>query len=394
MRKTSGCSILRTTLPEKKLVAVALPLISEAEISFVQGVRQAFEGHIEAEVAVLSGGYEAPLRKLAETGRLAGAIGEFAGSAWLEALMEKGVAVVQIGAVGNPDVPTVAPDLEAIGEEAASLFAGTGVKSAGYLGPAGPPGSVRLGEAFATACARRDLRCTGSHAFSSPLVKNFVASLTPPSGLLCASDHLARLAIRSAEATGIRVPLDLAVIGVGNSRVESLQAGLGISSFELPLGEMGRRAGEFMAGLLEGRTALRESLLLVAPRFHQRESNRSASGGVIRALGWLRNHPEAAITAGELARVAGMSRRSFEMALRTERGCSPGVLLRDLRRDRAEKLLRETELAVAAVGRECGYPEPSVFSTAFRRWTGKSPRAFRLAARRKRHSANPAGSAD
>jgi AraC-like DNA-binding protein len=377
--------------PGKALVAVALPMISESEIAFVQGVRQAIGGLVE--VAVLSGGYEGPLGKLAKTGRLAGAIGEFAGSAWLEALAAQGVAVVQIGAVGDPDVPTVAPDLEALGEEAASLFAGTGVKSAAYLGPAGPPGSVMLGEAFAAACDRKGLQNTASHAFSGPLVRSFVSALPIPSGLLCASDHLARLAIRCAAEADLRVPLDLGVVGVGNSRVESLQAGLGISSFELPHGEMGRRAGEFMAGLLQGREPMRKSLLLVSPRFHPRETCRSASGGIARALAWLRNHPDTAVTAGELARIAGMSRRSFEMAVQGARGCSPGRLLMETRRDRAEKLLRETNLAVAAVGRECGYPEPSVFSTAFRRWTGKSPRSFRLEARRQKGLPNPEGSA-
>jgi AraC family transcriptional activator of mtrCDE len=72
-----------------------------------------------------------------------------------------------------------------------------------------------------------------------------------------------------------------------------------------------------------------------------------------------------------------MSRRSFEKALRQAEGLTPGALLKQIRRKRAEELLRETTLGIGLVGRECGYDELAVFSAAFKRWTGRSPREFR-----------------
>ena len=112
-------------------------------------------------------------------------------------------------------------------------------------------------------------------------------------------------------------------------------------------------------------------------RFHERESSFHSSSGISRALAYLRNQPETNMTAGELARLAGMSRRSFEVAMRKRTGTSPGIYLQQMRRKRAEQLLGSEELAIAAVGQACGYAEPAVFSAAFRRWTGKSPREFR-----------------
>jgi AraC-like DNA-binding protein len=41
--------------------------------------------------------------------------------------------------------------------------------------------------------------------------------------------------------------------------------------------------------------------------------------------------------------------------------------------------LRDSALSVAAVAERLGYAEPASFVRAFRRWTGTTPEAFRMA---------------
>jgi AraC-like DNA-binding protein len=43
----------------------------------------------------------------------------------------------------------------------------------------------------------------------------------------------------------------------------------------------------------------------------------------------------------------------------------------------ARPLLRDGRLAVSEVAYLLGYEDPSSFQRAFRRWSGRSPRAFR-----------------
>jgi LacI family transcriptional regulator len=358
------------------LIAVALPLLSESEITLVQIIREELARRGGYEVMVLSGGYEALLRKTAEQGLLAGAIGDFMSGIWLDSLLGKGIKVVRIGSAEAPDtrVPAIGSHFGFMGSEAARVLLGSGIQGGGYLGPAGAPDSVRLGQEFCAACSRSGcevIRCTGT---SSVQLKAFLLSLPRPAGLLCASDHLARMAILAAKEAGLSVPADLAVIGVGNSRMESLHAGMPISSFEWPLAEMGRLAGTAMADLLEGKPSRHA---LVDPLLHERESSLRSASGVDRALAWLKSNPDSGITAGELARLAGMSRRSFETAVRESRGQSPGTILQEMRRGRAERFLTETGLDIATIGRACGYQEAAAFSVAFKRWTGRSPRDFR-----------------
>jgi LacI family transcriptional regulator len=365
------------TLSERRLIAVALPLLSESEIILVQAIREELARRGDFEVMVLSGGFESLLRKIAENGEVAGVIGDFMSGVWLKSLLDHGIKVVGIGdgMTGGMGAGTswVTTDVRMMGSEAARLL-GNGVRALAYLGPTGAPGSIRLGEAFAAACAESGREVSRCHSATGVLLRNFLRSLAKPCGLLCANDQLARRAISAAGEEGLRVPQDLAVMGVGNVRMESLHAGMPISSFELPQGEVGRLAAAAMVALLDGQASSQET---VAPLVHERESSMRSPSGVARAMAYLRSHPGTSKTAGELAILAGMSRRSFEKALRQAEGLTPGALLKQIRRKRAEELLRETTLGIGLVGRECGYDELAVFSAAFKRWTGRSPREFR-----------------
>jgi AraC-like DNA-binding protein len=80
-------------------------------------------------------------------------------------------------------------------------------------------------------------------------------------------------------------------------------------------------------------------------------------------------------TAGRL----GVSSRTLQRRLRQDGTTFAGVL-EVLRRDLAMKLLRNRSLAVYEIAFLLGYSEPSTFYRAFRRWTGRSPQAFRRSA--------------
>jgi AraC-like DNA-binding protein len=84
---------------------------------------------------------------------------------------------------------------------------------------------------------------------------------------------------------------------------------------------------------------------------------------------------------GELseARAAGalgMSLRSFQRKLR-ESGRSYSRIVADTRLANAQRLLADPRLAVYEVAFSLGYQDVSSFNRAFKRWTGKSPRAHR-----------------
>jgi AraC-like DNA-binding protein len=363
-------------VPDRKVIALALPLLSEGEIKLAEGVRKGLAEHDRTEeVIILGGGYETPLRHLAEQGLLTGAIGDFISRAWLDPLRRDKVSFVGLGQWQDAGMACVTLDLETMAAEALEVFRSQGVASVAFLGPSGPSGSASLGGIFREMTGMAGLSFRLINDTTGAVLGNTLRDLPLPAGLLCFSDHLARLSIQTAIHNGLQVPRDIAVIGVGNSVLESLQAGIGISSFEPPNADIGREAGRLMAGLLEG--ARDTPLRRIAPKFIPRESSLRSDSGVARMMSFLSGNPDTDANAGELARIAGMSRRSLEKALKALHGETPGSLLQRIRRERAEQLLRTSDLPIAQVAIECGYREPALFSTAFKRWTGKSPRDFR-----------------
>ena len=79
-----------------------------------------------------------------------------------------------------------------------------------------------------------------------------------------------------------------------------------------------------------------------------------------------------------VARELGMSTRSLQRALK-DLGTSFSAQLEQVRRDRAETLLRRSELSIAEVAFMLGYADPRPFYRSFRKWTGRTPQQFREA---------------
>lgn len=89
-----------------------------------------------------------------------------------------------------------------------------------------------------------------------------------------------------------------------------------------------------------------------------------------------------------IASLLGMHRRTLDRRLK-EHGTQYGDLLDSVQCDAACQLLRDTELQVRQVAESLHYSNTANFSTAFRRWTGLTPSAYR---KQSRPPSRPAGS--
>jgi len=83
-------------------------------------------------------------------------------------------------------------------------------------------------------------------------------------------------------------------------------------------------------------------------------------------------------TTTEIASRLGMSGRTLQRRL-SENGLSFQTLVDEARRQLAEKLLQQTDYSLAEISFLTGFSEQSAFTRAFKRWSGQTPRSFRLA---------------
>ena len=85
---------------------------------------------------------------------------------------------------------------------------------------------------------------------------------------------------------------------------------------------------------------------------------------------------ETGLDAQRVAELCGFSKRTLARRL-SEHNTTLKAELDALRLARAKTALLVEGCSVAQVGASVGYPEPSVFTRVFRRWTGRTPRQFR-----------------
>ena len=100
------------------------------------------------------------------------------------------------------------------------------------------------------------------------------------------------------------------------------------------------------------------------------------TAGLVRHF--LQHQEELSIDRDQLAERLHMSSRTLQRKLQ-ECGTSFQQLLDDERCQRARQLLTQTRLPLTAISEQLGFAESSVFSRAFRRWTGVSPLEYRQA---------------
>ena len=86
--------------------------------------------------------------------------------------------------------------------------------------------------------------------------------------------------------------------------------------------------------------------------------------------------PHAEAQAKTVADLLNVSERTFARRLASE-GLTFGEILDGLRRDLAVRYLEQRDLQISEIAWLLGFQQPSAFSHACRRWTGKSPSEFR-----------------
>lgn len=301
--------------------------------------------------------------------------------------------------VPDLDVPTVVPDDVAIGTLAAQHLFDCGYRRFAFFGCRerwsldrfrGFSAEVhRLAPQFTLLTNAKpgtvDAFPALGEAAEPARLRAFIRSLPHRTAVLAANDALARRLVDDAVEAALRVPGDLAILGVDNDPLCCETGTLPLSSVNPNLHRIGFLAALTLDRLLRGEKP--ESPLIHVPPLQvvRRQSTSLFAHDdpdIAAALRFLHDHACSDITVADVCRHIALSRRSFEQRFRAAVGRSPADEIRHLRIDRAKSLLTETDLSLHEITRRCGYRHLPALAAAFRRLTGTSPAAYR-----KSHSA-------
>jgi len=145
-----------------------------------------------------------------------------------------------------------------------------------------------------------------------------------------------------------------------------------------PLDHLARYvSGAVASGSLGDRLVHHASALLadsIGRKFGGRDHR---SPPILRALAIIDERYAEPLTVAGLARSAGMGLSRFHEKFRHETGDTPAEKLAATRLDRAEELLRETDLPIAEIAVAVGFSDQSALTRSFSRRRCRTPAAFR-----------------
>jgi LacI family transcriptional regulator len=325
---------------------------------------------------------------------LAGAIAQVYSPALADALEALGRPYVNVsGVLTEPGAPWVFSDDEAVGRAAAEHLLDRGLRHFGYFGHRKRGYSVRREAGFRRAVEGpgRSLDCyleRDSPRFD-PIeflwaldegVQRWLRSLPKPAGVFASNDIWGVQLAEVCRQADLRVPEDVALVGVDNDDLLCEMARPPLSSVVTAAGRIGQEAAAVLDRMLKGAAPPRRPLLVPPVGVVARQSSdvlTMEDPEVVAAVRFIRERAHEPISVGDVARRGTISRRSLERRFRAALDRGVGEEIRRAHLERARGLLANTALPMSVVAKQSGFSDQRQLSVLFRRESGQTPTEYR-----------------
>lgn len=380
-------------MPPPRRIAVFLSLSTEHGRGILRGVAQFFRQRPEVTVLKFNDPrtYDpAALQRL----RLDGIIARVATRRSETALAVLPQPIVNVsGQIATPRIPLINTDDLRVGQMACRHLHGRGFRHFAYCGNTTHLGSLQRYRGFCgearelgvkTPVPRHSLPQGDQNSPYPDATRTRLAAwltkLPRPIGILGFTDRVALEIDEACARVGLRVPEDVAILGVGNDLARIEFAHVPLSSIQLNTQQIGYLAAENLQLALDGKRPPAIETLVSPQKIVTRAStDRFAVEDevVAAALDHLREHVGNTIYIEDVARAAGVTRRVLEIRFRKALGTSVYAEAQRMHCEHAIELMAEPSLTLGEIAYASGFESPSVFSSAFRRLHGMPPSQYR-----------------
>lgn len=289
--------------------------------------------------------------------------------------------------LATPGIPTVSTDHRAIGRLAAEHFLSKNFRRLAFYGTAEMHYSTERWAGFRE-CAEK--RATLDHLLvplpgqtneywenQEKKLDEWLKNLNRPVGIFAATDMRANIVLGASQRLGLKVPQDVAVLGVDNDPMVYELSDPPLSSVSRNDFEVGRRAAMLLESLIRQQGCSSDWVLIPPEGIVARESTRTLAVDdpvVSEAIQEIQNRIGQPFGVEEIAASAPLSRRRFEMRFREAVGCSPYAFITDQRVQSAKSLLEKSNPpSLVEIAEACGFGSATRFRLVFKRATGVLP---------------------
>lgn len=286
---------------------------------------------------------------------------------------------------------TVDVDHVRVGEMAAEFFLRRGYRHFGYFG-SGVAWYSRLREqGFRGLIGQRGYEVHPWYADYRPRpspqelwrradgrLRRWLRGLPKPCAVFASNDLPARVLSEICRGEGLKIPYEIALMGVDNDEVESHLSHPPLTSIGIPARRLGMEAARCLGRMMEGKRS--RSLVLPPTGIAERQSTGAMlveDKGVRKALMYIHEYAARSPGVEEVVAASGVSRRVLELKFRAQLG---SCILGEIQREQvscARRLLAETRLPLEVVAEQAGMSSGRHLADVFKKHTGQTPSQYR-----------------
>jgi LacI family transcriptional regulator len=210
-------------------------------------------------------------------------------------------------------------------------------------------------------------------------LESWLRTLRPPVGIMASTDLRACMAADACTRLGLRIPEDVALIGVDNDPVCEFHDPP-LSSISRNNAQVGLSAAMLLDRLMRGGSPPANPILIAPDRVVSRDSTETFAiedTRVAKAVAYIQKNVSRPFGVEELLDVAAMPRRTFEQHFLKEVGMTAYTFICRCRVDHACHLLGgPAKRSLTEIASLSGFSDLRRFRLVFRRLMGKTPAAY------------------
>lgn len=300
-----------------------------------------------------------------------------------QTIMQTGKPVVCVSSILPELFPTsVLADDYAIGRSAAQHFLDRGFRHFAFVGHSDLPVLSHFvserGRGFAEGVKAADYQVQAISDLSD--IPELLKSLRLPAALFAANDEYAIKTIAIAEELGLKVPEQIAVLGVDNDDLLVEASHVSLSSIDVPTFKIGFEAARLLDQILKGddpdQTMIKFPPLGPVTR-KSTDITAIADANITAALAFIRQHAADPIGVPDVVSHVPISRRVLERRFQQFLQRSVYEEIQRVHIERACRLLIDTDLPIVEVGDASGFSGRARFHATFAKAMNHTPKQYR-----------------
>ena len=317
-------------------------------------------------------------------------IGQFDTHDDVDAFARNGIiAVAQDFMQRFDSIPNITGDYLAQGMHAADYFINKGFRNFAFYGYANAVWSKERCQGFAEQLM--------SHGHKPPYIyekqslenlwfydpeslADWLRSLPHSTAILACDDTRANVILEVCRMIGIKVPSDIAVLGVDNDEITCTLTYPNLSSVCLDVRSAGYKTAQRIKQVLNGGQHRDDDIMVDYIGIMERQSTdilMTANKHILAVLSYIHQHYADKLTVEQLLKLVPMSRRLLEKTFKMETGTSIHQYIMDLRLERMKQLLMSTDMPIADLALATGLSDAKNVARLFNQREGITPLGYR-----------------